>query len=360
MTNYSLVSTTTIGATAIITNITSSVDEHEYNWTTYFANNIITYAYDIRHNVVAMVVSFIIAVLNAIEIGLISRKWKTVTQFEIILLNLAFADILVGITYFILACLEIHEYRNKSINYKLYKFIFDFGIFSVTTSSLFVIFIGLQRLEAVRQPLKSHMRDKTKFALLKYIIVVWVASIATTLAASLSDHFVNPKVLVASKNLALALGISLCTFIFIILVIYSLIGYSILRRHSAFYTHGKQDSVHSHSGTTGTVPKKDRATILACSLVMVIYLVCNLPFAVRLLQFEIKRVETALMTCNSLFNPLIYFFKSYLERRFNRTRSTIARGITFKNTTMESNDENKSNNKTATVVANLNVKDNSI
>eukprot|EP00794_Sanderia_malayensis_P006863 gene6863-7636_t len=353
MPNHSITNMTTT-----TTNITSSLKESV--WKVHLANSITVYRLHMEYNVAVIVLSFIIAVLNAIEIALTIRKWKTVTRFEIILLNLAFADILVGLMYFILACLETLDYHDGMDYYELYRFLFDFGIFSVATSSFFVIFIGLQRLGAVRQPFKSHMRDKTKFALLKYIIVVWVASIATTLTASLSDYFINPKVLVASKNLALALGICFFTFVFIILIIYSLIGYFVLRRHSAFYTHGKQNSTHLHSGAIGNVAKKDRAAILACLLVMVTYLVCNLPFAVRLLQFEIKMVETALMTCNSLFNPLIYFFKSHLEKRFNSTLSTTARGIELKNSAAGRYDVNRSKNKTATVVANLNVEDNSI
>ena len=66
--------------------------------------------------------------------------------------------------------------------------------------------------------------------------------------------------------------------------------------------------------------KKERSSILICILVLVSLLTCNIPVVVELYHFRVTKTAAIMMKISAVTNPLIYFFKGYLERRYAKKK----------------------------------------
>ena len=62
---------------------------------------------------------------------------------------------------------------------------------------------------------------------------------------------------------------------------------------------------------------QEKTVALTCLLVVVTYLICTTPYAVRVIMGKNPLVEWTgvLLFCNSIANPIVYFFKGYLKRK---------------------------------------------
>ncbi len=267
-------------------------------------------------NTINICICVIILILNALEIYMLLKKYKEMTRFEAILLNLAIADTIVAAVYLPVGCYGLYYIQQEKLKVTLdekdlitiNRATIKGAIFGLLTSGLFVILIGIERLQAVRKPIIHRARNLSRSSITKYIVAIWLTSILVTGGILIHESFFMHKVrydFVGSKTSALVVGSVLVSFMLIIIAVYTGIGYSVLTRLSAF----------RNRGSTTRDMQKEKATIIACLLVMVTYMVCNIPCAVQLLkcESEVKLVEALLLLSSSLCNPLIYFFKGYIE-----------------------------------------------
>lgn len=71
-----------------------------------------------------------------------------------------------------------------------------------------------------------------------------------------------------------------------------------------------------------------RTVALTCALIIIIYLVCTTPYAVQIILGgdPLTGYSGFMLFSNSLLNPLVYFFKGYLENKIRKKeKKTVAR-----------------------------------
>ena len=97
-------------------------------------------------------VVIIAILLNSIEIKLILRKIKKATDFEIVLLNLATADLLNSILFISVTVITLHSKRakNEILSRGFFYWLMGTLSFSVIASVSFVVAIGIERFFAIR------------------------------------------------------------------------------------------------------------------------------------------------------------------------------------------------------------------
>ena len=256
-------------------------------------------------------------ILNSIEMHLLRKCWRRITHFEIILLYLAGCDLFSAIGSLIMACFATAYYVTGSYTTYVFAALYFILIIGIASSMLFVIIIGIERLTAIRMPLKHRIWHTTKRKLWLRISIALLADLVILSMAVILDRFLNKDTEVASAKLVIALAAMCLTGVFLILVLYGLIAFYILKRNSIFiaYDQNSRDKKMMHE-----LVRKEKATIIACLLVVVSFFVCNIPFVSAVFNGRSGHAEDVLITVNAVLNPVIYFFKNYLEDYFKKRR----------------------------------------
>ena len=265
----------------------------------------------------------IFMVLNSVEIFLISKKFskrRTTKAFETFLLSLSCSDLLVGtiivVLLIYLIALDLSNATFPKSNVWFYAFVGCF-LFAFIASTFNVLAIGLDRLLAIKYPLKHRLWMCPRCAKL-VVIGIWILDVAVVLArilATLMSSNTPAKVLLPPKYIyVLITGILLSSFIFIFL--YSFILWTVFQKTS----HGVESSQTVSQTKQKTI--KNRNLAITCTLLMILFLVRSVPSATDILMTMGKVGQTLplsmlLMTLNSMVNPVIYFYKSYMERRLS-------------------------------------------
>ena len=279
--------------------------------------------------VLSYILGCVIVALNSVEIHLIRKAWRKITRFEIVLLNLAAADTLTGLAILGITSADTYLHSSSIDHIGFYNSIFYVITLTIGSASTFVIVIGMERSSAIRKPLQHRFTRSSNALMLTYMFVVWVANIIFTIVSGQIDALFTKNLeaeSVASKNVGYAMATYFLICIALIVALYLNIGYSILRRRSVFLSFGASQSSScrrsSMHGRALEAIQKEKATVLVCALVVVSYLICNIPIAVCMCQGRINSIVYLLAAANSALNPLIYFFKSYIERYFGRRNKT--------------------------------------
>ena len=249
-------------------------------------------------------------VLNSIEIHLLRRSWPRITHFEIILLYLAGCDLFSAMGSLTMACFATEYYVTDSYDTYAFAALYFILIIGIGSSMLFVIIIGIERLTAIRMPLKHRMWHTTKRKLWLRISVALLVELVILSMAVILDRFLNKDTEVASTKLVVALAVMCLIGIFVIMVLYGLIAFYILKRNSIFIAY---DQNSRNKKMMPELVRKEKATIIACLLVVVSFFVCNIPFVFAVFNGRNGHAEDVLITVNAVLNPVIYFFKNYLE-----------------------------------------------
>ena len=278
---------------------------------------------------ISFLVSTLAIVLNSLEIRLIIKGFKTATDFELVLLNLAIADLLSGLDFAAISALTTHAYLNNLEDFeKNFVWFFAFIVLSVSTSSTFVIVIGLERFFAIKVPLKHRMFHTDRRRLLYCLLATWTLNLLLTVLSIVIDYYTSSaggKYLGSESMLYILAGLLTFGSLFI-LVLYTWLGHLILVRSVKLLDFNKKD-VSINPRVMKRAMKKEKATIFACILVLVSFLVCNLPLVVGLYQKKLDQTSGILIKMNAVCNPLVYFFKSYLERRYARKNTILSKEI---------------------------------
>ena len=260
----------------------------------------------------AYTLSTAVIVLNALEILAMSKRWRKITDFELTLFNLAIADFITGATFLSLIGIETYEdQKNTNISYNIKQGLYILLFVSIQVSVNFVMMIGIERLLAVRLPIKHRMfhmkRSRVHFA----VALIWLFVISSCVIALLADKATNRFTTYTSMRLAFGYRVMLLLESAIILVLYSCLAFQVFKRKSELLT------MNTHTATW----KKERATLVVCLLVVTSFLACTTPFAVIMYKKELSMAENLALLSNSLINPLIYFFKTRIERHYRRSRN---------------------------------------
>ena len=262
---------------------------------------------------VFIILSLITAILNVYEIVLIARC-KNRKAFDKFLLSLAVSDILVALS---VASFKIVDLATcNTIAWLERENFANMFLISAPFSVTNLIAITADRFLAVRFPIQ-HRILSTKRRVYVAIVITWslgIVSIAIFCVIQFKwEEKIEITLYIASVYL-LAFGVMM-------IVVYVNIFYLICKRTVPGKTARGKEQVRTRipalvlKGPNIT----ERGVILTGAIVTISFIICTYPFAFNLLIQQsvgkISMVPKALILLNSLFNPLIYFFKSYYFSR---------------------------------------------
>ena len=274
---------------------------------------------DLFKDIILIIVALAAALLNIVEIVLILRI-KSKKFFDKLLLSLAVSDAAVGMVYSSLKICQI------AITQRLLWQSMDFRQKSFGLSILYsvgnLLAISVDRLLAVKYPIKHRMMLTNRRANIA-IILLWVLN---TMLASLCGliAFQWPRnlkyLLYTTKVLVIVYGV-------LFAAIYSHIFYLMCKRKVlTASTVGESSTARLRCfAMFSKRPFKAESTILFTgATVTVTFIICTYPSA---FEFFITQNSTfsfasmLMLLLNSVLNPIIYFFKSYICSRRERTAS---------------------------------------
>ena len=266
-------------------------------------------------NVANIVICFAALLLNLAEVALILRK-RQFKAFERVLLSLCVADIIVVLLYIIQKFYE-NDHGRPIYDIELQHLVnFPLEIFSVMSSITNIIVLGVDRLIAVKYPLKHGIWITTKKINI-LIAAAWIGSVALSVLAN-ANRFAHPDVKSDDSKFTATRIFSGLLFSsgLIITVIYAAIIHTVVKRSK------KMKKMQSSGGAERQSRSDEIPVTITCVLVVVAFTICSYPFAIDIL---INRTNPSIpfkpILLNALLDPLVYFFKGYLQRKLKNTKS---------------------------------------
>ena len=316
-------------------------------------------------DLVFLIFSFIIAVtaiiLNCAEIRLILRKWKKASDFEVILFHLAIADLLNSIGNLSMSSILAYNVQfsvKKFVNNVYYWVSFGLLGFFYSVSMKLVLVIGIERLFAIKLPLKHRLWHTSRKVLYRQIMAAWLVSAVFVDSCTLADYFIqkakgqsilgqsitrqsnrgqsstgqsstsqNGTVqgdigIVPSRDLSYILATYMTVGVTVVLICYTWLLHVIFMRATNLLKADKKD-YKLNPKIIKLAVKKESATIIICRIVVFTFLACNVPMIVALYRGKIDGWTINASNSNAIFNPLIYFFKGYIEDRLSRKKLVL-------------------------------------
>ena len=243
---------------------------------------------------------------NAAEIIILIKTWKKLSIFEIWLFNLAVADGMISLAMIIFQSIGLNIIGNNRLA-SLATFVLHFSVYS---SSSTIMLIAVDRLIAIKFPLK-HKFWLTKKKVFILIIVVWITDIAFSCVEPLLEYADSSNQFRYSPTFRLIDAYMIVSMSSIFVVAYSLIIYSITVRWKCAQFNG--DGVKNSASKAGK--NVNIVVIATCILVVISYLACMLPIAISNIRNASRRpggYQALLVYSNSAIDPMVYFFKNYL------------------------------------------------
>eukprot|EP00794_Sanderia_malayensis_P000071 gene71-668_t len=246
--------------------------------------------------------SFAIVIVNMIEIILISRQKRSKTSYEMLLLGLSAADLLVGLSEIGLATMYfLAEYNICNCSFDSSAIVLWY---SISASLCHIWLITVDRVFAVVWPFK-HRIWVTKRRVVICIIFAWFICL-----------IVVPLCLLMKAGSTLTetvLGYVAFDVVGIMLVSYTLLVYKV-------FGHQRRNIMASTS--QGLAAQRERSLLIMCVTIAASFCALTVPFASTAVTHRpVKFAMKAALIFNSLTNPLIYFFWKYTERRMKITRT---------------------------------------
>ena len=260
-------------------------------------------------NPINVTICFLAVILNVVEIVIICRLKKR-KPFERILLSLCVADISVEVWYLIE---KWYEFLNKSPFLAEYKHLIGYPVemFSIMSSITNIIILGIDRAVAVKYPLE-HGVWMTNRRVHGLIVSAWIGGIALSVLCGVAG-FANPQGrsrTAKETGIYISVGIVFTSTV-IIIAIYTFIVRTIRKRNKLM----KDIKTVSVQGET---KREEVAVIITCVLVVGAFIVCTVPFCIGSLIDKRRGkpiLPIKLILLNPLLDPIIYFFKGYIQKR---------------------------------------------
>ena len=262
-----------------------------------------------------MTISFLAVILNVIELAFICRI-KRIKSFERILCSLCCADIFVTVFYLVQ---EFYGYQTKTPLLGALDYHLGFTIisFSVTSSIANIIILGVDRTIAVKYPLRRVMW-MTNSRIYGLITTAWMGAIGLSVIANV-NRYVTPKTNTTAVGYTSVIIYTSIIFVssVVITILYAVIAHTVMRRRKKM-KESRASARHNQNG-------EDMAVVITCVLVVLAYLICSLPYAVdKLLNDRATVIPIKTILLNALLDPIIYFFKGYIQRRMKNKMENTA------------------------------------
>ena len=268
---------------------------------------------DLIKDVILIAVALAAVFLNIIEIVLILRIRKR-KAFDKLLLSLAVSDaavgmILSGMKIFHIAKPQQSTLQSTSDRQKA------FGL-SVLFSVANLLAISVDRLLAVKYPIKHRMTLTSRRANIAIIVLWVVTSIFASLCGLIIFNWTRHLEYLINTVEVFFLGYGI-----LLIAIYSHIFYLVCKRKAPTASTNCETStgrIRILALFTRRSLKSESTILFTGATVTATFIICTYPSAFEYLikQAKVFSFGSLLMLLlNSVLNPIIYFFKSYLGSR---------------------------------------------
>lgn len=265
-------------------------------------------------NMIYIIIGSASLILNLAEVVIIKRGKKRLKPHDKLLLSLAVADLLIAITVIICKVINLIVNVNSRIEEETFSIVL---VSSLKMSILCVLAITFDRFVAVRFPLK-HLVWASGFRINMAIGLIWAYGISMIIltAVVIVERLMRVEVLYLATSLtSISVGIIMKIMYFFIMHT-SCISRTLTREGSEMVGNvGHCEMIHSFFSKEYS---KERHMFFTCWLIFMSYIVCSYPFAIEFLwrrdAKKISQVSQILLVVDSALNPVVYFFKGYLDR----------------------------------------------
>ena len=276
---------------------------------------------------------FLIAILNAIEIIMITKIKRKKRIYEIILISLSVSDCLFGVSNIVVSSV----YLSHSRKYRdLFKAVYTIYGFFVLTSVFHLMFIGADRLMIVLIPFKyDHIfsRKRLKIA----IFMIWVLAFGIGVSTYSTYQLIHSETGIDNKlnnsvpknstsqksspvkfqeNIQLVLSITIVVLDFFMVLCYSTIIYQM------WYKADNDKTIKNN---------EDERLPILCVIIASVFVFFTLPYAMcRLFMGRVEFWAGFMLLLNSGMNSVVYFFRRRIEK-CERKRSKCCQTESTKN-----------------------------
>ena len=273
---------------------------------------------DEKQELAFIVLGIVVILLSCAEIVLILQT-KNRKTFDKLLLSLALSDWLVGIVVTVFKIIDFVAGMHPWLKEDVFAMVF---IMSSAFSIKNLLFITFDRLLAIRFPIKHRVLVTGRLVNIM-IVIIWIVVLFFNVGVNLILIIVLQR---SSEYYIYLSAIAIIVWGIFIVIVYGWILRVLLTRQilARVYTNGEKLTIgrRIQSLFTGQY-KAERAVVFTSVLVAVSFIICTYPFAIEYLirrnAENISFPSRVLIFLNSLFNPLVYFFKNYLGKVRMRT-----------------------------------------
>ena len=246
-----------------------------------------------------IIISLIIFI-NFVEIVILIRNRKRLTNYECLLLSLSVSDLLVGLTkgsanlLVSMGNLQVASEQERLI-----------VCFSVACSLTHTIAITLDRLFAVAYPMKHRVLSTRKNTIV-LLIIAWSFSL-----------LVFPIKFISMNHVKVSLSVLIIVISLLILMTYSfIINKAVIKRRRFLLTTNSQSSEQSIK------MKREFNLVCMCFLISITFITMSVPFSISaIIDGEPSLNARFLLIANSIANPMMYFFWKCIDRKVTARRS---------------------------------------
>lgn len=268
---------------------------------------------DVSMSIILSVTAFF---SNIAEIAILLKRGKQRSRPEDVLLSLSVSDVLVGVGFLSTTVVRMSR---KSLTPDT-NFVFNtassiFLAFSICVSIFHILVIAVERVYAVRFPLKYRV-NMTRKLTRRVIIGIWLFTmlVLSMLTMPIYLHWSFIRLKRYTGFMILVAG-------FVITVAYGYLTHLLRQRYRV---------VTRQHLATGNDPSRNverNWNSLLAVVLAVVYVLLSFPAAIFWVTGIVPGVTQAewLIILNSALNPFFYFWKSYLSRREERKRDALNR-----------------------------------
>ena len=253
---------------------------------------------ELIYEITDLVIGFLVAVLNIIEIVIIARIKKR-KKYEVLLLSLSLSDCLFGISNVILASVyisnECHARSLLECSYILY-------LFFVLTSMLQLTFMSIDRVIAVVKPFKhKFLLNQRRTNII--IAMLWSFTLVACGSLFTADELKQLSIQKVESEKEMIISITI-----IVVYVVMTFSYSII-----IYHHRLKNKVATQ------LTKRQKNLPIICIILGATFVLFTLPFALLVFTMEdVPFYANVILVGNSGVNSIIYFFRDKIEERIHK------------------------------------------
>ena len=246
-----------------------------------------------------VIIISIIIIINFIEILILIRNRKRLTNYECLLLSMAISDFLVGLSAgsidILIGIGIIQGLRHQQLS---------MAWFSIACSLTHTVAITMDRLFAVAYPIKHRMLS-TRKKIIVLLVIAWSFSL-----------LVFPISFIWKHHIELFLAVLIIPISFAILISYGFIIKKAVIKRRRFL------STPTNCRELIVKMKKEFNLACMCLSISITFVSMMLPFSIFTIKYGTSPMITKhLLVSNSMSNPLIYFFWKYIDKKFTARKS---------------------------------------